>query len=100
MASGRTGPWSPPARFITFSKRSSRPGPSVPSRGLALPSVPAWRVETEKRLEAGWLQRIVWSVLVWGSVGLLVRVPFLYAAIRRGRGSDWKRSRRSPSTSA
>ncbi|MFF4140643.1 hypothetical protein ACFY0A_04460 [Streptomyces sp. NPDC001698] len=43
----------------------------------------------EKRLEAGWFQRIVWSVLVWGSLGLLVWVPFLYVAIRRGRGSDW-----------
>ncbi|MEV7860905.1 hypothetical protein AB0O86_19250 [Streptomyces hirsutus] len=43
----------------------------------------------EKRLEAGWFQRIAWSVLVWGSLGLLVWVPFLYVAIRRGRGSDW-----------
>jgi tryptophan-rich sensory protein len=43
----------------------------------------------EKRLEAGWLQRIAWSVLAWGSLGLLVWVPFLYVAIRRGRGSDW-----------
>ncbi|ANH91903.1 MULTISPECIES: hypothetical protein [unclassified Streptomyces] len=43
----------------------------------------------EKRLEAGWLQRIAWSVLVWGSLGLLVWVPFLYVAIRRRRGSDW-----------
>ncbi|MFI1567294.1 hypothetical protein ACH4ZX_30330 [Streptomyces sp. NPDC020490] len=44
---------------------------------------------TVKRLEAGWLQRIAWSVLVWGSLGLLAWVPFLYVAIRRGRGSDW-----------
>ncbi|MER6982070.1 hypothetical protein [Streptomyces carpinensis] len=43
----------------------------------------------EKRLEAGWLQRIAWSVLAWGSLGLLMWVPFLYVAIRRGRGSDW-----------
>ncbi|MET8290532.1 MULTISPECIES: hypothetical protein [unclassified Streptomyces] len=43
----------------------------------------------DKRLEAGWLQRIAWSVLAVGSVGLLVWVPFLYVAIRRGRGSDW-----------
>ncbi|MFE1911414.1 hypothetical protein [Streptomyces anandii] len=43
----------------------------------------------EKRLEAGWFQRIAWSVLVWFSLGLLVWVPFLYVAIRRGRGSDW-----------
>ncbi|MEU4168687.1 hypothetical protein AB0F46_17650 [Streptomyces sp. NPDC026665] len=43
----------------------------------------------DKRLEAGWFQRVVWSVLAVGSVGLLVWVPFLYVAIRRGRGSDW-----------
>ncbi|GAA0907854.1 hypothetical protein [Streptomyces thermoalcalitolerans] len=43
----------------------------------------------EKRLEAGWLQRIAWSALVWVTLGLLVWVPFLYVAIRRGRGSDW-----------
>ncbi|MFF9408736.1 hypothetical protein ACF1B0_24905 [Streptomyces anandii] len=43
----------------------------------------------KKRLEAGWFQRIAWSVLVWFSLGLLVWVPFLYVAIRRGRGSDW-----------
>ncbi|MFF8592683.1 hypothetical protein ACF061_14770 [Streptomyces sp. NPDC015220] len=43
----------------------------------------------DKRLEAGWLQRIAWSVLAWGSLGLLMWVPFLYVAIRRGRGSDW-----------
>ncbi|MFJ8363000.1 hypothetical protein [Streptomyces sp. NPDC093984] len=43
----------------------------------------------EKRVEAGWFQRIAWAVLVWGSLGLLVWVPFLYAAIRRGRPSDW-----------
>lgn len=44
---------------------------------------------TDKRLEAGWLQRIGWSALVWGSLGLLAWVPFLYVALRRGRGSDW-----------
>ncbi|MGW7612543.1 hypothetical protein ACWGKW_35895 [Streptomyces sp. NPDC054766] len=43
----------------------------------------------DKRLEAGWFQRLVWSVLAVGSFGLLVWVPFLYVAIRRGRGSDW-----------
>ncbi|MFI1167105.1 hypothetical protein ACH4UM_26785 [Streptomyces sp. NPDC020801] len=43
----------------------------------------------EKRLEAGWFQRIAWSVLPWCSLGLLIWVPFLYVAIRRGRGSDW-----------
>lgn len=43
----------------------------------------------DKRLEAGWFQRLAWSVLAVGSFGLLVWVPFLYVAIRRGRGSDW-----------
>lgn len=43
----------------------------------------------ERRLEAGWVQRVAWSVLAWGSLGLLVWVPFLYVAIRRGRASDW-----------
>jgi hypothetical protein len=43
----------------------------------------------EKRLEAGWWQRIAWVVLSWGSCGLLMWVPFLYVAIRRGRVSDW-----------
>ncbi|MET7380590.1 hypothetical protein ABZT08_17515 [Streptomyces sp. NPDC005526] len=43
----------------------------------------------EKRLEAGWFQRIAWSILAWGSLGLLVWVPFLVVAVRRGRGSDW-----------
>ncbi|WP_406170033.1 hypothetical protein [Streptomyces sp. NBC_00996] len=42
-----------------------------------------------KRVEAGWAQRIAWSVLVVASLGLLVWVPFLYVAVRRGRGSDW-----------
>ncbi|MGV9254210.1 hypothetical protein [Streptomyces sp. NPDC003697] len=42
-----------------------------------------------KHLEAGWFQRAAWSVLLWGSLGLLAWVPFLYVAIRRGRGSDW-----------
>ena len=44
---------------------------------------------TEKRLEAGWFQRIAWAALGWFSLGLLVWVPFLYVAIRRGRPSDW-----------
>ncbi|MEU0434194.1 hypothetical protein [Streptomyces sp. NPDC006290] len=43
----------------------------------------------DKRLEASWFQRLAWSVLAVGSCGLLVWVPFLYVAIRRGRGSDW-----------
>ncbi|MER6435030.1 MULTISPECIES: hypothetical protein [unclassified Streptomyces] len=43
----------------------------------------------DKRLEAGWAQRIAWSVLAVGSLGLLVWVPFLYVAIRRRRRSDW-----------
>ncbi|MEU6476002.1 hypothetical protein ABZ858_03750 [Streptomyces sp. NPDC047017] len=43
----------------------------------------------EKRLEAGWFQRIAWVALAWLSLGMLMWVPFLYVAIRRGRGSDW-----------
>lgn len=43
----------------------------------------------EKRLEGGVFQRLAWTALVWGSLGLLVWVPFLYVAIRRGRSSDW-----------
>lgn len=43
----------------------------------------------QRRLEAGWIQRIAWSVLVWGSLGMLAWVPFFYVAIRRGRPSDW-----------
>jgi len=42
-----------------------------------------------KRLEAGWGQRIAWTVPVWGSLGLFAAVPFLYAALRRGLPSDW-----------
>jgi hypothetical protein len=42
-----------------------------------------------RRLEAGWLQKIAWSALVWCSLGLLAWVPFLYVAIRRRRPSDW-----------
>jgi hypothetical protein len=42
-----------------------------------------------KRLEAGWGQRIAWLALAWLSCGLLIWVPFLYVAIRRGLGSDW-----------
>lgn len=44
---------------------------------------------TDKRLEAGWFQRLAWALLPWVSLGLLVWVPFLYVAIRRGRPSDW-----------
>ena len=40
---------------------------------------------SEKRLEAGWFQRIGWVALAWFSFGLLAWVPFLYVAIRRGR---------------
>lgn len=43
----------------------------------------------ETRLEAGWGQRIAWSVLVWGTLGLLSVVPFLYVAVRRKQPSDW-----------
>ncbi|MDQ0684310.1 FtsH-binding integral membrane protein [Streptomyces achromogenes] len=44
---------------------------------------------TERRLAAGWFQRFAWVVLAWGSLGLLVWVPFLYVAIRRKHPSDW-----------
>ncbi|KUN78404.1 hypothetical protein [Streptomyces griseoruber] len=43
----------------------------------------------EKRLEAGWFQRLAWAALGWFSLGFLVWVPFLYVALRRGRPSDW-----------
>jgi hypothetical protein len=43
----------------------------------------------EKRVEAGSFQRLGWSALAVLSCGLLVWVPFLYVAIRRGRVSDW-----------
>ncbi|SHI67774.1 hypothetical protein [Streptomyces sp. 3214.6] len=42
-----------------------------------------------RRLEAGWGQKIAWSVLVVGSLSILVWVPFLYVGIRRGRRADW-----------
>ncbi|MCQ9134033.1 hypothetical protein [Streptomyces hilarionis] len=42
-----------------------------------------------RRLEGGWFQRLAWTALVWGSLGFLAWVPFLYAAIRRGLPSDW-----------
>ncbi|MET8982005.1 hypothetical protein ABZX85_41065 [Streptomyces sp. NPDC004539] len=42
-----------------------------------------------KRLEAGWGERIGWTVPVWGSLGLFALVPFLYVALRRGLPSDW-----------
>ncbi|MFJ4365084.1 hypothetical protein ACIP4S_13125 [Streptomyces chartreusis] len=43
----------------------------------------------DRRLEAGWGQKIAWSVLVVGSLSILVWVPFLYVGIRRGRLADW-----------
>ncbi|WP_307163740.1 hypothetical protein [Streptomyces rishiriensis] len=43
----------------------------------------------ERRLTAGWFQRLAWVVLVWVSLGFLVWVPFLYVAVRRGLSSDW-----------
>ncbi|WP_416979158.1 hypothetical protein [Streptomyces sp. T028] len=43
----------------------------------------------ERRLEGGWFQRLAWAALGWFSLGLLVWVPFLYVALRRGRPSDW-----------
>ncbi|OQR65850.1 hypothetical protein B6E66_00565 [Streptomyces maremycinicus] len=44
---------------------------------------------TDRRLTAGWFQRLAWVVLVWVSLGFLVWVPFLYVATRRGLSSDW-----------
>ncbi|MEV8035763.1 hypothetical protein [Streptomyces sp. NPDC086182] len=43
----------------------------------------------EKRVEAGWFQRLAWSVLAVLSFGMLVWLPFLYVAIRRGRVANW-----------
>ncbi|WP_329410736.1 hypothetical protein OG802_14465 [Streptomyces sp. NBC_00704] len=43
----------------------------------------------QRRLAGGWAQRLAWGFLVWGSLGLLIWVPFLYIAIRRGLSSDW-----------
>jgi hypothetical protein len=45
----------------------------------------------DRRLEAGWGQRIAWSVLVIVSLGFLSWVPFLYVGIRRKRSNDWIR---------
>ena len=42
-----------------------------------------------KRLEAGWGQRIAWTLPVWGTFGLFLWIPFLYLALRRGLPSDW-----------
>ncbi|QNP72256.1 hypothetical protein IAG44_24460 [Streptomyces roseirectus] len=43
----------------------------------------------QRRLEAGWLQRIAWTVPVWGTFSLFAWIPFFYVAIRRGLPSDW-----------
>ena len=43
----------------------------------------------ERKLEAGWVQKVAWSVLVVGSVTWLIWVPFFFVAARRGRRSDW-----------
>ncbi|MFP3987096.1 hypothetical protein U9R90_06240 [Streptomyces sp. E11-3] len=43
----------------------------------------------DRRLEAGWGQKVAWSVVVVGSMSILAWVPFLYVGIRRGRRSDW-----------
>ncbi|WP_416972463.1 hypothetical protein [Streptomyces sp. 4F14] len=42
-----------------------------------------------KRLEAGWGQRIAWTLPVWGTFGLFAWIPFAYVALRRGLPSDW-----------
>ncbi|MFP3992216.1 hypothetical protein U9R90_33060 [Streptomyces sp. E11-3] len=41
------------------------------------------------RLEAGAGQKAAWILVVAGSLSLFAWVPFLYAAIRRGRRTDW-----------
>ena len=43
----------------------------------------------ERKLEAGWVQKVAWSVLVVGSMSWLIWVPFFFVAARRGRRSDW-----------
>ncbi|MEU9208533.1 hypothetical protein AB0D27_11405 [Streptomyces sp. NPDC048415] len=43
----------------------------------------------ERRLKAGWIQKVAWSVVVVGSLSILIWVPFLYVGIRRGRRADW-----------
>ncbi|MEV5382992.1 hypothetical protein [Streptomyces sp. NPDC052721] len=43
----------------------------------------------DRRLEAGWVEKIAWSVVVVGSLSILAWVPFLYVGIRRGRRADW-----------
>ncbi|SER75934.1 hypothetical protein SAMN04487983_1021123 [Streptomyces sp. yr375] len=55
---------------------------------MTTPTMPT-ATGAERRLEGGWFQRLAWGVLVWGSLGLLIWVPFLYVAIRRGHSSDW-----------
>ncbi|MEU8575987.1 hypothetical protein [Streptomyces asoensis] len=55
---------------------------------MTMPTAPT-AAGTERRLAGGWAQRLAWGFLVWGSLGLLVWVPFLYVAIRRGHSSDW-----------
>ncbi|GGR88056.1 hypothetical protein GCM10010269_29060 [Streptomyces humidus] len=52
-------------------------------------TMPTTATGENRRLEAGWFQRLAWTALVWGSLGFLAWVPFLYAAIRRGLLSDW-----------
>jgi drug/metabolite transporter (DMT)-like permease len=43
----------------------------------------------DRRLEAGWGQKIAWSVLVVVSLGLLSWIPFLYVVLKRKRRGDW-----------
>ncbi|WP_069768581.1 MULTISPECIES: hypothetical protein [unclassified Streptomyces] len=52
-------------------------------------TMPTTATGGDRRLEGGWFQRLAWTVLVWGSLGFLAWVPFLYVAIRRGLPSDW-----------
>ncbi|MFI5821477.1 hypothetical protein ACIA8I_20630 [Streptomyces rishiriensis] len=52
-------------------------------------TMPTTATGADRRLEGGWFQRLAWTALVWGSLGFLAWVPFLYVAIRRGLPSDW-----------
>ncbi|MGW2045208.1 hypothetical protein ACWCPF_08490 [Streptomyces sp. NPDC001858] len=56
---------------------------------MTMPTTATTATGSERRLEAGWFQRLAWVVLVWGSLGFLVWLPFLYVAIRRRLASDW-----------
>ncbi|MEH0578197.1 MULTISPECIES: hypothetical protein [Streptomyces] len=56
---------------------------------MTIPTTAPTTAGAERRLEGGWFQRLAWTALVWGSLGFLAWVPFLYVAVRRGLASDW-----------